>query len=89
LRSTSKLPSLKIGQSWKISTSAEPRCSAAACRTAVRLLRSESSARPMKVASAPSASEIGLNGWSTEPRGVDLVTFPSSEVGEYWPLVSP
>ena len=33
--------------------------------------------------------EIGLNGWSTEPSGVDLVILPSSEVGEYWPLVRP
>ena len=55
----------------------------------MRPLRSESSARPTNVASAPSASEIGLNGWSTEPIGVDLVTLPSSDVGEYWPLVSP
>jgi hypothetical protein len=30
-----------------------------------------------------------LKGWSTEPMGVDLVTFPTSEVGEYWPLVRP
>ena len=89
LRSTSKLPSLKIGQSWKISTNAVPRCSAAACSTAVRPLRSESMARPTNVASAPSASETGLKGWSTEPYGVDLVILPSSDVGEYWPLVSP
>ena len=46
-------------------------------------------ARPTNVASTPSATEIGLNGWSTDPIGVDLVTFPTSEVGEYWPLVSP
>ena len=32
---------------------------------------------------------IGLNGWSSEPNGVDLVTLPTSLVGEYWPLVSP
>jgi hypothetical protein len=32
---------------------------------------------------------IGLNGWSTEPNGVDFVTFPSSLVGEYWPFVRP
>ena len=49
----------------------------------MRLLRSESSARPTNVASAPRATEIGLKGWSTEPIGVDLVTFPSSDVGEY------
>ena len=52
-------------------------------------LRSESIARPTKVASAPRASETGLNGASIEPIGVDLVTFPTSEVGEYWPLVRP
>ena len=34
-------------------------------------------------ASAPSASEIGLNGASVEPDGVDFVTFPISDVGEY------
>ena len=45
--------------------------------------------RATNVASAPSASEIGLNGESAEPAGVDLVIFPISEVGEYWPLVSP
>ena len=48
LRSTSKLPSLKIGQSWKISTSAVPRCAAAARSTAVSPARSESMARPTK-----------------------------------------
>ena len=42
-----------------------------------------------KVASAPSATEIGLNGWSIEPNGVDFATLPTSEVGEYWPFVSP
>ena len=62
-----------------------PRPAARDCRC----LRSESIVRATKVASAPSASEIGLNGESAEPAGVDLVTLPSSEVGEYWPLVSP
>ena len=42
-----------------------------------------------KVACAPSATVIGLKGKSTEPTGVDLVTLPTSEVGEYWPLVRP
>ena len=46
-------------------------------------------ARATKVASAPIAIESGLNGWSTEPSGVDFVTFPRSEVGEYWPFVRP
>ena len=45
--------------------------------------------RATKVASAPSATDSGLNGASTEPNGVDLVTLPTGEVGEYWPLVSP
>ncbi len=35
------------------------------------------------------ARETGLKGASIEPIGVDLVTLPTSEVGEYWPLVSP
>ena len=51
--------------------------------------RSMSWVRATKVASAPSASDTGLNGVSTEPNGVDLVTLATSEVGEYWPLVSP
>jgi hypothetical protein len=53
------------------------------------LARSESMVRATKVASAPRASDTGLNGLSTDPIGVDLVTCPTSEVGEYWPLVSP
>src|SRR5207248_763850 len=52
-------------------------------------LRSMSWVRATKVASAPRARLIGLNGKSTEPNGVDLVTLPISLVGEYWPLVSP
>lgn len=55
----------------------------------MRPFLSESSARPTNVASAPSASDTGLNGVSTDPIGVDLVTMPWPEVGEYWPLVSP
>src|SRR4051794_1438371 len=43
--------------------------------------------RATNVASAPSASDSGLNGESADPAGVDLVILPSSEVGEYWPLV--
>ena len=39
--------------------------------------------------SAPSASAIGSNGWSTEPAGVDFVTLPTSDVGEYCPFVRP
>ncbi len=66
-----------------------PRWLIAAVSTSVRCLRSESIARATKVASAPKASDSGLNGWSTEPTGDDLVTFPVSEVGENCPLVSP
>ena len=40
-------------------------------------------------ASAPIASDTGLNGWSSEPIGVDFVTLPTSDVGEYCPLVRP
>ena len=42
-----------------------------------------------KLASAPSAIETGLKGWSSDPNGVDFVILPTSLVGEYWPLVSP
>ena len=50
---------------------------------------SVSTLRATNEASAPSASETGLKGWSCEPKGVDLVTLPSSLVGEYCPLVKP
>ena len=49
----------------------------------------ESIVRATNVASAPSASETGLNGWSETPNGVDFVIFPSSDVGDAWPLVRP
>ena len=45
--------------------------------------------RATNVAAAPSASATGSNGRSTDPNGVDFVTFPTSDVGEYWPFVSP
>ena len=80
---------MKIGQSCMISTKLVPRWRAAASRTSVRPLRSESRARATKVPWAPSASDRVLNGWSNEPMGLDLVTLPVSEVGEYWPLVRP
>jgi hypothetical protein len=80
---------LKIGQFWKISTNALPRCSAAARSTSVIPFLSVSIARPTNVASAPIASEIGLKGQSIEPIGVDFVTIPTWLVGEYCPFVSP
>ena len=49
----------------------------------MRCLRSESMVLATNVASAPSARLTGLNGWSTEPIGVDLVMRPTCEVGEY------
>ncbi len=57
--------------------------------TSVIVFLSVSIVRATNVASAPSASDSGLNGWSIEPIGVDFVTFPRSLVGEYWPFVSP
>ena len=51
--------------------------------------RSMSWVRATNVASAPSARLTGLNGVSSEPNGVDLVTLPVSLVGEYWPFVRP
>ena len=63
---------------------------AAALRsTSVRVGPVESIERATKVASAPRATLTGLNGWSSDPIGVDLVILPSSLVGEHWPLVSP
>ncbi len=76
-------------QFWRISTNAEPRWRAAAPRTSVSPFLSVSIARATNDASAPIAIESGLNGWSSEPSGVDFVTLPSSEVGEYWPFVKP
>ena len=66
-----------------------PRCSLARWNISIMCLRSMSWVRATNDASAPNATEIGLNGWSSEPNGVLLVTLPSSLVGEYWPLVRP
>ena len=88
-RTSSNASSLKIGQFWKISTNALPRCSAAARSTSVVPALSVSIVRATKVASAPIVSESGLNGQSSDPIGVDFVTLPSSLVGEYWPFVRP
>jgi hypothetical protein len=49
-------------QFWKISTKAEPRCSAAWRSTSVSPFLSVSIARATNVASAPIATESGLNG---------------------------
>ena len=76
-------------QFCRISTNADPRCRAAAPSTSVSPFLSVSIARATKDASAPIATESGLKGWSSEPIGVDFVTFPTLEVGEYWPFVSP
>ena len=51
--------------------------------------RSMSCVRATKVASAPRATLIGLNGRDTRPTGDDLVTLPFWLVGENWPFVSP
>ena len=64
-------------------------CAAAVLSTAFRCAGNTSTVRATNVASAPSASESGLKGRSTEPYGVDFVFLPISEVGEYWPLVRP
>ena len=48
-----------------------------------------STVRATYVAPAASAKTHGLSGRSAEPMGVDLVTLPSSLVGEYCPLVRP
>ena len=45
--------------------------------------------RATNVASQPIAIESGCSGLSTAPDGVLLVTLPSGDVGEYWPLVRP
>ena len=86
---SSNAASLKTLQFWKISTIAAPRWAWAARNTSSMCLRSRSWVRATKVASAPSATASGLNGGSTLPYGVDFVILPSSEVGEYWPLVRP
>ena len=83
------MPSLKTLQFWNTSTKLAPPCSWARRNVSCMCARSMSWVRATNVASAPSATEIGLNGASIEPSGVDLVTLPDSDVGEYWPLVSP
>ena len=62
---------------------AEPLCAAACLRVSFRWDWKTSTERATKVASAPIASDTGLNGRSTEPNGVDFVFLLNSEVGEY------
>ncbi len=85
----SKAASLNTLQFWNTSTNAAPLCSWARRKVSSMWARSMSWVRATKLASAPMATDSGLNGWSRLPNGVDLVTFPTSLVGEYWPLVSP
>ena len=85
----SKAPSLKTLQFCSTSTKAAPLCRWARRNISCMWARSMSWVRATKVASAPRASDTGLNGVSTEPNGVDLVTLATSDVGEYWPLVKP
>ena len=66
-----------------------PRWAWARRKVSIMCLRSMSWVRATKPASAPRARLSGLKGCSSEPNGVDLVTLATSEVGEYWPLVSP
>src|ERR1700683_1170730 len=82
-------PSLKILQFCKISTKAAPLCAAACFNVSRRCDWKTSTERATNVASDPIASEIGLNGRSAEPYGVDLDFLPTSDVGAYWPLVRP
>ena len=63
----SQAPSLKMLQFWRISMKAVPLCAAARRKTALRCGWKTSTDRATNVASAPSASEAGLKGRSTEP----------------------
>ena len=67
----------------------DPSWAAACSIMSRRWSRSVSMERATNVASAPSATDTGLKGWSSDPNGVDLVILPTSDVGEYWPLVNP
>ena len=62
LRIESNAPSLKTLQFWYTSTNAAPRCSLARLNTSIMCLRSMSCVRATNVASAPSATDTGLNG---------------------------
>src|SRR6266853_3534228 len=79
--------SLYTLQFWRISTKAAPLWAAARFSVSSMWAMLRSTVRATKVAPAASANAHGLTGRSAEPTGVDLVTLPSSLVGEYWPLV--
>ena len=68
---------------------AEPLWVAACFSVSFRCPWKTSTERATKVASEPIASDIGLKGRSTDPKGVDFVFLLNSEVGEYWPFVNP
>ena len=87
--SSPQASSLKTGQFCRISTKAVPLCCWARRRVSCMCEASTSIVRATKVAPAPSAKEMGSTGWSIEPPGVLFVFMPTSEVGEYWPLVRP
>ena len=76
-------------QFWKISTNDVPLCFAASLIIFYIPFESTSKDLAIKVAPADSANSIGFKGMSGEPKGVLFVTFPCSDVGEYWPFVSP
>ena len=52
--------------------------------------RPRSARVPMPCRSSPRRTEAPtVRRGSSDPYGVDLVTLPSSDVGEYWPFVNP
>ena len=73
LGESDQAPSLKMLQFWRISTNDVPLCSrrVGACPARCRAVDDRRCAR-RRCASAPSATEIGLNGWSMEPSGLRL-----------------
>ena len=60
-----------------------PLCSWAATMQSTVVGISTSSVRAKKVPRAPSTNSAGMNGRSTVPNGLDLLTKPLGEVGEY------
>ena len=84
----SKTPSLNTGQFWRISMNDAPLCARAALNASGSFF-DVSKARATKVARAPRAKRAGTTGWSIEPSGLEGVTLPTCDVGEYCPLVRP